>query len=303
MVLPPLDPELAAIEGMPPTVLSAEALPKLRARQRAAAALGAPQSDAVVRADEVVGEVPVRVHRPAGVDGALPAIVSLHGGGLVMGSHRTDDNLFEHLCPTLGVVGISVDYRLAPEHRYPAALDDTRAVLAWVHDRADDLGVDRARVGVRGVSAGGNLAAALALVARDQLAFQLLDAPMLDDRQVTASSQQDDLAVWSRESNTFGWRSYLGDLHGTDTVPIDAAPARATDADLVGLPPAFVSVGALDGFRDEASAYALRLNHAGVPCELHVYAGAPHGYHLAGDSGVARRARADLTDWLRRTMS
>jgi acetyl esterase/lipase len=152
------------------------------------------------------------------------------------------------------------------------------------------------------VSAGGGLAAALALLARDRgevpVAFQLLDSPMLDDRQRTASSRQDGLPVWSRGSNTFGWKSYLGDLYGRDDVPATAAPARATD--LSGLPPAFVSVGAVDGFRDEDVDFALRLNQAGVPAELHVYPGACHGFNLlAPGAPVAKQCNRDMEEWLR----
>ena len=154
-----------------------------------------------------------------------------------------------------------------------------------------------------GVSAGGGLAAALCLLARDRgevpVAFQLLDQPMLDDRQVTPSSREDGLAVWSRDSNTFGWKSYLGDLYGADDVPPTAAPARATD--LSGLPPAFVSVGAADGFRDEDIDYALRLNQAGVPTELHVYPGGCHGFNvMAPDAAVTKQCLRNMEDWLRR---
>jgi acetyl esterase/lipase len=123
---------------------------------------------------------------------------------------------------------------------------------------------------------------------------------MLDDRQHTLSSQVEDLAVWSKQSNEFGWRSYLGQLYGTDRVPYAAAPARALD--LTGSPTAFVSVGAIDGFRDEDVDYALRLNDANVPTELHVYPGAPHGYQLAADSAVARQGRRDVEEWLRRQL-
>jgi acetyl esterase/lipase len=302
----PLDPELApTIEKLPPVRLDQAALPALRERQRVAAAV--PVSDAVVRTDHTAdgdAAVRVRVHRPAGVDGSLPCIVSLHGGGLVGGTHLTDDALFDRWCPALGVVGVSVDYRLAPEHPYPAALDDADAALAWTYANADALGVDRGCVGLRGLSAGAGIAAALALRARDRggpaVAFQLLDAPMLDDRQLTPSSRQDGLPVWTREANAFAWRSYLGDLYGDEAVPHTAAAARATD--LSGLPPTFVSVGSVDGFRDEAIDYAARLNQAGVPCELHVYAGAPHGYHLAGDTHLLRRAREDMERWLARTI-
>ena len=147
-------------------------------------------------------------------------------------------------------------------------------------------------------------AAALALLVRDRgehtLDWQLLDCPMLDDRQRTPSSRADGLLVWSRESNAFGWKSYLGDLYGAGDVPYHAAPARAED--LSGLPPAYVCVGGADGFRDEDIDYALRLNGAGVECELHVYPGAPHGVVLFATTGVAQRYQRDQNDWLARKL-
>ena len=124
---------------------------------------------------------------------------------------------------------------------------------------------------------------------------------MLDDRQHTPSSRLDGLKVWSKGSNEFGWRSYLGDLYGTDGVPYTAAPARATD--LAGLPPAFVSVGTVDGLCDEDIDYALRLNQAGVPCELHVYPGASHGYQIAVDAPVTAQSRRDKQEWLARQLA
>ncbi len=246
--------------------------------------------------------VQVRVHRPKGATGSLPCVYSIHGGGYVVGSYNMDDALFGQLCPALGLIGVSVEYRLAPETPYPGPLEDCYRGLKWAYDNAAELGIDRSRLGIRGISAGGGLAAALALLARDRgeipLAFQLLDCPMLDDRQRTFSSQQSGLAVWSRESNTYGWRSYLGDLYGTDDIPYTAAPARAED--LTGLPPAFISVGTVDGFLDEDVDYALRLNHAGIPTELHLYPGACHGYQMAVDSEIARQSARDAQDWLRR---
>jgi acetyl esterase/lipase len=296
-----LDPEIEpGVAQLGSVAIDESLLPVLRAPRP-----GPPLSDAVVRTDRIVPadpDVVVRVHRPVGAEDALSCVVSFHGGGLVIGSRDSDDALFDDWCPTLGVVGVSVEYRLAPETPYPGALDDGYAALRWCHEHADELGVDPLRIGVRGISAGGGIAAALALLARDRdealLAFQLLDCPMLDDRQITPSSRSNGLAVWSRESNAFGWRSYLGDRHGTEDVPFTAAPARATD--LSDLPPAFVSVGSVDGFRDEDVDYALRLNQAGVPCELHVYPGAPHGYQYAADSHVARQSKRDAAAWLAR---
>jgi len=300
-----LDPAVAEAAALVPfDAVTADLLPELRA----GVPTEVPLSDAVERRDSVVPgdpDVRVRVHRPKEVEGVLPCAYSMHGGGYVIGTYTVDDALFDRLCPELGFVGVSVDYRLAPETPYPGPLDDCYRGLRWVHDHADELGVDPEGTGVMGVSAGGGLAAALCLFARDRgemaVAFQLLESPMLDDRQVTHSSRQDGLPVWSRDSNTFGWRSYLGDLYGRDDVPPAAAPARATD--LTGLPPAFVSVGAVDGFRDEDVDYALRLNDAGVPAELRVYPGACHGFvHLAPDAPVSQRCERDLEDWLRRQL-
>jgi acetyl esterase/lipase len=301
VMLQNLDPEIAAAVGaIPLTALDDDVLPLYRQELPPP-----PLSDAVTRTDHTVHgdpEVPVRLHRAVGSEGSLPCVYSIHGGGYVLGSYSMDDTRFDKWCPALGVVGVSVEYRLAPETTYPGPLEDCYRGLKWVYDNAAELEVDRTRIGVAGISAGGGLAAALALLARDRgevpLAFQLLDCPMLDDRQLTPSSRLDGLAVWSRESNTFGWRSYLGDRYGTDNVPYTAAPARCED--LSGLPPSFLSVGTVDGFRDEDIDYAMRLNQAGVPCELHVYPGAPHGYQLAVDSAIVRQAERDAMEWLAR---
>jgi acetyl esterase/lipase len=265
-------------------------------------------SDVVHRTDVTVPcepSVSLRVTRANSASGLKPCLYAIHGGGYVMGNYDMFDQEFERWCPMLDIVTVSVGYRLAPETPYPGALDDCYAGLHWTFEHADELGIDVNRIGIFGVSAGGGLAAALSLLARDRgelsLAFQLLDSPMLDDRQQTASSQLQGLPVWSRQSNSFGWRSYLGELAGRNDVPSYAAPARATE--LEGLPPTFVSVGTVDGFRDEAIDYAVRLNQAGVPCELHVYPGAPHGYQLAPGSRVARQSLRDTEDWLARRLS
>ncbi len=265
-------------------------------------------SDLVERRDHVVAgnpDIVVRVHRPLGVDGPLPCIYSIHGGGLVLGSYEMDDARFDRWCPLFGCVGVSVEYRLAPETPYPGALDDCYRGLAWTLDNHAELGIDPDFVGVAGVSAGGGLAAALALLARDRgeipLRFQLLECPMLDDRQITPSSRLEGLLIWNRDSNAFGWKSYLGGLHGTDDVPVYAAAARAVD--LAGLPPAYVSVGAVDGFRDEDVDYATRLNQAGVATELHVYPGAPHGVGLFAGTDIANRYQRDIEDWVGRQLA
>ena len=298
-----LDDEIAPALAAAPVgfELSVDVLPAMRAaRGEMFAAI--ELSDAVERSDHVVSEDPrvvVRVHRPKGVDGPLPCVYSIHGGGYVLGSYDMDDARFDRQCVHFPCVGVSVEYRLAPETSYPGPLDDCYAGLRWTHEHAAELGIAPDRIGISGVSAGGGLAAALALLARDRgevpVAFQLLECPMIDDRQITSSSRLDGLPIWSREANEFGWRSYLGDLYGGD-VPAYAAAARATD--LAGLPPALVIVGGADGFRDEDIEYALRLNQAGVPTELHVLPGAPHGVQMFADSVLARRWNQMVTQWL-----
>jgi acetyl esterase/lipase len=294
-----LDPEVGAGLIVPFGDIGPENLGDLRARAAFEVPASPGRTDHFVQGDPPVA---VRVLRPPGIEGPLPCLYSMHGGGYVLGTYDMDSLMFEDMCPRLGFVGVTVDYRLAPETPYPGPLEDCYRGLRWTFDHAEELGIDRARIGVAGVSAGGGLAAALALLARDrgevEVAFQLLDCPMIDDRQITGSSQQDALLVWSKASNEFGWRSYLGDLYGTGDVPCTAAAARATD--LSGLPPAFVSVGGIDGFLDEDVDYALRLNRAGVPCELHVYPGAPHGYQMAFDAGITKQSRRDVEDWLTR---
>ncbi len=299
-----LDPELGP-------VLGAFELPSIDADGiaaiRSTAFPALEMSDAVVRTEHAVPgnpPVPVRVHRPAGVDGALPAIFTIHGGGYVIGSYVMDDPLHDAWGPRLGTVGVSVEYRLAPETPYPGPLEDCYAALRWTHEHADELRIDRARLGTYGISAGGGLAAALALLARDRgevpLAFQLLDCPMLDDRQATPSLGSEGLYVWDAASNEFGWRSYLGHLYESDDVPPYAAAARASD--LTGLPPTCIVVGSIDGFRDEDLDYARRLNQAGVPCELHVIAGLPHAYQLVPDAQAVRLATHCKDDWLARQL-
>jgi acetyl esterase/lipase len=216
-----------------------------------------------------------------------------------------DDARFDVWCPKYACVGVSVEYRLAPETPYPGPLEDCYLGLKWVYDHHSELGIDPTRIGVGGVSAGSGLAAGLALLARDRgevpLGFQLLDCPMLDDRQITPSSELDGLHIWNRDSNSFGWRCYLGDVYGRSDVPAYAAPARA--ADLTGLPEAYICVGTVDGFRDEAIDYAMRLNQAGVPAELHVHPGVPHGVMMFPDTAVAQRYAQGIEDWISRQFS
>jgi len=303
-----LDPGLTAMLGAfsLPDITGPEILAGIRTGMtQTIVAMGS--TDAVERADHLVpGDhpVPVRVHRPRGVEGRLPCVYAIHGGGMILGTYDMDDSTFEAWCQEVGVMGVSVEYRLAPEFPFPTPLDDCERGLLWAVEHADELGIDLDRLGVFGISAGAGLSAGLAIRVRDNggpaLAFQLLETPMLDDRQTTTSSTTDDLLIWSNPSNSFGWRSYLGDLYGGD-VPAEAAPARVADPS--GLPPTFLSVGTADGFRDETLTYAQRLAAAGVPTELHMYPGLPHGFQAFVDHPVVQNAAADRRDWLRRQIA
>jgi acetyl esterase/lipase len=260
----------------------------LRASYAAVAAPPTPPDSRVRREDRVVAgtdgrpDVPVRWYRPIAAAGPLPCLVWLHGGAYVMGTLDENDDRLQRLVLELGCAVTSVDWRLAPEHPYPAGLDDAETVWRHLHKDADTLGVDPARTALGGASAGAGLAAALSLRLRDtggpQPALQLLVYPMLDDRSETPSIRacQDPghPGLWPLAANRLCWDAYLGPLADGD-VPGTAAPARA--ADLAGLAPAFLGVGDLDGFLDENLGYAARLARAGVPTELHVYPGVIHG--------------------------
>jgi acetyl esterase/lipase len=235
-------------------------------------------------------EVPVLIYRPRDASGPLPALLDIHGGGYVAGIAIADEPGNIRTAHELGCIVVAVDYRLSPEVRAPAAVEDCYAALAWMHRNADDLGIDRSRVAIGGASAGGGLAAALGLLARDRgeypVCFQMLIYPMLDDR--TSSIRDAGELVgeigWTPAQNRFGWEALLGHAPGVEGVSPYAAPARAED--LAGLPPTYISCGALDLFVEEDMDYARRLMRAGVPVELHIYPGAFHGYEFAVQASV-----------------
>ncbi len=300
-----VDPAVARVlTQIPPLELSLARLQYVRDQ----APPSSPQDPQVERLEfplDADTGVTMRVHRPRDDAGPRACIFVLHSGGYVLGSNHTNDARLDRWARAFNIVAVSVDYRLAPETQYPGPLDDCCQGLEWILDNACELGIDPARVGVVGASAGGGLAAALMLRVRDRphcrLLFVGLEAPMLDDRQVTPSSRTASLPVWSREDNLFGWRSYLGSLHGTDDIPQYAAPSRALD--LSELPPTFISVGSCDGFRDEDIDFALRLSQAGVPTELHVYPGATHGFSLIADTPVGRQSVRDIESWIARQLA
>jgi len=224
------------------------------------------------------------------------AVVYLHGGGMILGSVPIFDGPVSRYVARTGVPMLSVDYRLAPEHPYPTPVEDAYAGLVWLAAHAEEFGIDPARIAVMGDSAGGGLAAAVAILSRDRsgpsLAHQILLYPMLDDRTATPDPEIAPFAGWTYDDNVTGWTALLGDRVGDSSVEPTAAPARLTDA--VGLPPAYIEVGQLDIFRDEDASYALTLSRAGVPVEFHLHPGVPHEYDaIAFTADVSRRAQAD----------
>lgn len=259
--------------------------------------VGLAVEDHTVPGPDGAPDVLVRLYRPRDLPSPAAAFYWIHGGGMVMGNVAMSDDACAAIADELGIVVASVEYRLAPEHPFPAPLEDCYAGLSWLSRQAGELGIDRQRIAIGGGSAGGGLAAGLALLARDRgevpIAFQLLVYPMLDDRGTTPSSQAvTDPKVWNRAVNERAWDAYLGGRAGTEEVSPYAAPARATD--LAGLPPAYLNVGDLDLFRDEDVAYAQALMRAGVPVELHVYPGAFHGSNnFVSRSELSRRWTAE----------
>lgn len=298
-----MDPELEAFVALfPPATLSD---PITERKNYAALATAVPQPDTsnmtvedlTVPADP---EVAVRVYRPQEAQGA---IVWLHGGGWVMGDLDTEHPWAARLAEASGAVVISVEYRLAPENPFPAALDDIYAVLGWAAGNAAELGLDPARIAIGGHSAGGGLAAAVALRARDEqgpsIRFQLLNQPGLDDRQGSWSARNFTDTPWvNRDKVSAMWRHYLNAQPASSPY---AAPARATD--LSGLPPAYVATAEFCPNRDEDIDYAVRLMQANVSVELHQWAGTFHGSQAIMTAEVSQRQMAELGDVLRRALA
>jgi acetyl esterase/lipase len=252
-------------------------------------------------------EILVRVYRPRSPRPSSPCLYWMHGGGLVLGNVSMDDARCAEIVERLDIVVASVEYRLAPAFAFPIPLEDCYTGLTWLFGSTDALGIDPGRVAIGGGSAGGGLAASLALLARDRghlyPCFQLLRYPMIDDRNSTPSSHEvHDLRVWNRAANLVGWGAYLGDRAGTDDVSPYAAAARATD--LSGLPPAIVTVGELDLFLDEDIDYAQRLLAAGVSTELHVYSKCIHGSDaLVPHAEASQRWKRDEMEALHRALN
>ena len=312
-----VDPELVAVlEALPPDLIDLRDIAATRAAlARMAADTGRlpPPLDGVdveehaPPPDPVSGlTVKMRLYRPTGRPEALPALLWMHGGGYVLGDLDQDDVSLREMVREIGCAVVSVDYRLAPDHPFPAPLEDCYTALKWVFNAAQRLKIDPSRIAVGGASAGGGLAAALALLARDRaeigILFQLLIYPMIDDRNVApASATHPDTFIWSRESNRIAWEAYLG----REGVSADNSPYAAVmrASELSRLPAAYIPVGELDLFLDENLAYARRLIAAGVPAELHLYPGAFHGFDgLAPQARISRRFIADRDGALKRAL-
>lgn len=273
-----------------------------------------PELEAIMPVERFIpggdGNPDVRVlhYAPLGAsERPRPAVLHMHGGGYVLGSPELNDASNRALVLAHDCVVVSVDYRLAPETVWPGALNDNYAALCWLAENAAELGIDPARIAIAGESAGGGHAAALALHARNRggpaICFQMLDAPMLDDRTGTGADPHPHTGhfVWTPEKNRFGWGALLGHEPGADEVDETAAPARA--ADLAGMPPTFILVGALDLFLEEDMEFTRRLSRAGVPVELHVIAGAYHGFGMAQQAPQCMQAAMLRRDALARAFA
>jgi acetyl esterase/lipase len=233
----------------------------------------------------------IRIYRPNSISHPVPAIVFFHGGGFMVGDLNLEHGRCLKWAAGASSVVISCDYRLSPEQRYPAALEDCYSCLVWAACRADDIGIDASRVAVAGSSCGGGLAAATALRARDEggpsIACQVLVYPVLDDRMQTDSMRVFvDTPGWDRKSTAYMWAHYLPE--NNESVSVYAAPARAHD--LSRLPKAYIMTAEMDPLRDEGLAYGSRLLRAGVPTEIHNFSGAFHAFDTVVSSKLAARA-------------
>ncbi len=310
-----LDPEMAPLFAMlglaDRPLFDLADLDAARATMRHLAQAGldaAPARDGIETVERIVPGgrpdewVRLRITRPTDGGSAMPALLWFHGGGMLLGSAADDDPLAARLAATIGCAVVAVEYRLAPEHPFPAALDDGHAAYGWLAEHATQEGIAPDRIAIGGFSAGAGLAASVALRLRDggspSPLFLSLTAPMLDDRQDSPSSRETcAMGVWDRAANIAAWNAYLGPKD-TAEAPY-AVPARALD--LSRLPPTFMAIGEIDLFRDEAMAFVQRLVAAGVPTEFHLYPGACHGFDgLNPEASVSRSFSASWLSYLER---
>lgn len=269
-----------------------------------------PVNDAVMTSERFIPgaegdpDVRVKIYEPKIKNEILPGVLHFHGGGFIIGTADMFDANCEEIVKEVNCVVISVDYRLAPEHPFPAPVEDCYAALKWFSENAAELGVDPSRIAVSGGSAGGGLTAAISLLSRDRkgpsIAFQMPNYPMIDDRCITSSNNEiTDERIFNGKSNQQAWDMYLGNKDGE--VSQYAAPARATD--LSGLPPTYTCVGELDPFRDETIEYVARLTKAGVPVEFHLYPGCFHGFEgFVPTAEISQRAIKEFHSALKRAL-
>lgn len=301
-----LDPELVPMFNAVPRPIDAPDIAAGRKRLRDICALllmRIPKGDDVRVEDITIPgpagapDIPLRIFRPAHrkTDHVL---LWMHGGGFFAGHHEDEGIVAIQWVRATGCTIVSVGYRMAPEYQHPAAVNDCHTALHWVASGDALLGFTPAKIAIGGISAGGCLAAATALKARDQggpqPCFQLLLIPAFDDRNETPSFHEFmDARTWNRNAGLAAWKMYLGDNVASETLPY-AAPARASS--LSDLPPAYIEVAEVDPLRDEAIAYATRLMQSGVKTELHVYPGAYHGStFFQPQTAVSQRAFNDAT--------
>lgn len=284
---PWIEARLKAAGGHAGTGLNSSTLPAVREAMRTS--FGRPPLPSPPVQERMIpgsaGAPKVRIYIVGAEPGASkPAILHMHGGGYVAGTAGMQKRDLQEMSMTHNCVVVSVDYRLAPETPFPGSLEDNYAGLRWLYRNANELGVDTRRIAIKGESAGGGHAAALAIAARDRgeipICLQVLIYPMLDDR--TGSTRHLPPYIgyfsWNEEANRFGWSSLLGVPAGSNKVPPGAVPARVSS--VAGLPPAFIGVGSIDLFGPEDIEYASRLILAGVSTELHVVPGAYHGFDV-----------------------
>lgn len=312
---PPLDPELRAglaiVGGVFPPTVTPDLVPFMRRSYASRAFEEIVAGRSIVRTDhEISGwhgdPIQLSILRPAGERRPRPVVLFLHSGGLMFGDRFSGIDSAVDWISRFDCALVTVEYRLAPEFPHPFPFEDCYAALSWIPAAAHELGLDATRIAVAGASAGGGLAAGVALAARDRggpaLCGLLLDYPMLDDRGTAHSlTQFDGLGVWDRISNETGWGALLGDARGTADVSPYAAPARAES--LAGLPPTFIDVGSVEVFRDEATEFATRLWRDGGDAELHVWAGGFHAFDIfAPHTRLARGMIRARNDWLGRIL-
>jgi acetyl esterase/lipase len=306
---PELRPVLAALSATVPPSITPEMIAGFRALAPDPTVGGLVARLGVVHELRTIAgyrdaELDASVFHPIEPVAGAPGILYLHGGGGVFGNRFGGVGAYLPFVASHDAVVVAVDYRLAPENPEPIPVEDCFAALSWTAANATALGIDPARIVIAGQSAGAGLAAGVALLARQRggppLAGEVLVSPMLDDRNESDSAREiDGVGVWDRTSNETGWTALLGDRRCGDQVADSAAPGRAQD--LAGMPPAFLSVGSAEVFRDETVAFASRMWAAGGAAELHVWPGGFHGFeNFAPEAEISRAAAAARNRWLDR---